>query len=62
MKTELMILTLLAACPALAQSNLPELPYKVVPDWPRLPAGWNFRETTGIASPCTWPMVITTAC
>jgi sugar lactone lactonase YvrE len=26
-----------------------DLGYKPVPDWPRLPAGWNFGETSGIA-------------
>lgn len=49
MKIRSTILTLLVACPLLAQTNLSELPYRVVPDWPRLPAGWNFRETPGIA-------------
>ena len=49
MKNKSMILTILVACPLLAQSNLPELAYRVVPDWPHLPAAWNFRETPGIA-------------
>jgi len=31
---------------ALAQS---ELPYHVVPDWAKLPAGWNFGECSGVA-------------
>ena len=25
------------------------LPYAVDPDWPQLPAGWNFQETPGVA-------------
>ena len=34
---------------AAAQSNWPKLPYVVDPDWPRLPAGWTFEETPGVA-------------
>lgn len=34
---------------ALAQGNLPKLPYQVDPEWPRLPAGWTFEETPGVA-------------
>ncbi len=26
-----------------------ELPYKVVPNWPELPTGWNLGETSGVA-------------
>ena len=26
----------------------PLLPYQAVPDWPKLPAGWNFGETSGV--------------
>jgi sugar lactone lactonase YvrE len=37
------------ACSVLAQSALPELPYKAQLQWPHLPPGWNFRETPGIA-------------
>ncbi|MBI1792453.1 MAG: 6-bladed beta-propeller [Acidobacteria bacterium] len=40
----------LAAPALLAQSALPGLDYQVVPNWPLLPAGWNFRETPGIAA------------
>lgn len=29
--------------------RMPDLGYKPVSDWPRLPAGWNFGETSGIA-------------
>jgi DNA-binding beta-propeller fold protein YncE len=39
---------LLTTIPALAQS-VPELPYRPVPGWPRLPPAWNFRETPGVA-------------
>lgn len=39
----------LAALAALAQSNWPALPYKVDADWPRLPSGWTFEETPGVA-------------
>ena len=36
---------------SLAQNGptIPELGYKPLPDWPRLPTGWNFGETSGIA-------------
>lgn len=34
---------------ALAQSDWPRLNYAVDPNWPRLPAGWTFEETPGIA-------------
>jgi len=27
----------------------PPLPYQLVPDWPRLPKGWNFGECSGVA-------------
>jgi DNA-binding beta-propeller fold protein YncE len=33
----------------LAQSNWPKLNYAVDPAWPRLPAGWTFEETPGVA-------------
>lgn len=33
----------------LAQTPLPNLRYKALPDWPQTPPGWNFRETPGIA-------------
>jgi DNA-binding beta-propeller fold protein YncE len=43
----------MAACALclLAQSeqNWPKLPYAVDPEWPRLPAGWTFEETPGVA-------------
>ena len=38
-----------AAIVGLSQSNWPKLPYTVDPDWPRLPAGWTFEETPGVA-------------
>ena len=33
-----------------ASSELPELPYRLVPDWLRLPPGWNLGETGGVAT------------
>jgi DNA-binding beta-propeller fold protein YncE len=42
-------LLLLFGLPLLAQTKAPDLPYSVVPGWPELPEGWNFRETPGIA-------------
>jgi len=33
----------------LSQSSFPPMNYKVDPDWPRLPEGWNFMETPGVA-------------
>ena len=33
-----------------ASSALPELPYRLVPDWLRLPPGWNLGETGGVAT------------
>lgn len=34
---------------AAAQGNWPKLNYLVDPAWPRLPAGWTFDETPGVA-------------
>jgi len=31
------------------QSPLPELPYRLAPNWPQLPSGWNFGECSGVA-------------
>ncbi len=42
------LLTGIVLTGALAQ-NVPELGYKNVPNWPTLPGGWNFGETSGIA-------------
>src|SRR4029077_15127389 len=36
----------LLACACLGQSPMP---YQPVPGWPRLPQGWNFMETAGVA-------------
>ena len=41
---------LIAVLCALSQSAPPVLPYKVDSEWPRLPAGWNFEETPGVAA------------
>src|SRR2546427_7215330 len=38
-----------AAVFAFAQSNWPKLDYSADPNWPRLPAGWTFEETPGVA-------------
>ena len=40
---------LAAPCAALDWEQVPALPHKVVADWARLPAGWNFGETAGVA-------------
>lgn len=42
---------LLALAPAVAAdlSSAPQLPYKVVPGWAKLPKGWNFGECSGVA-------------
>lgn len=40
---------LAAAAFAPAQQAWPQLDYKVDPDWPKLPAGWTFEETPGVA-------------
>jgi DNA-binding beta-propeller fold protein YncE len=37
------------ASSAAAQSGWPKLNYAVEPNWPRLPAGWTFEETPGVA-------------
>jgi DNA-binding beta-propeller fold protein YncE len=44
----LLLLAALPAIPAELKSG-PPLPYKVVKDWPQLPAGWNFGECSGVA-------------
>ncbi|MBM3740604.1 MAG: 6-bladed beta-propeller [Acidobacteria bacterium] len=43
------LIWLAAGVVLLAQSNWPRLNYQVDPHWPRLPAGWTFEETPGIA-------------
>lgn len=37
------------AAAAAAKTAYPPLPHRADPDWPRLPAGWNFQETPGVA-------------
>ena len=49
MRLRALLLFVITGCSP-AQSKLPTLAYQVVPDWPQLPAGWNFRETPGIAA------------
>src|SRR5215472_9220800 len=34
---------------ALAQTNVPEIPFDSVPDFPKLPPGMNFGEVPGVA-------------
>jgi sugar lactone lactonase YvrE len=38
-----------ATCFSAEPANWPALKYAVDPDWPKLPAGWNFEETPGVA-------------
>ena len=56
----LLVVGLSAACSISAQSvedpnpkskvvDAPSLNYSLVPDWPRLPDGWTFEETAGVA-------------
>lgn len=40
-----MLLVCLLAAPSIAA----ELPHKLVPDWAKLPAGWNLGETSGVS-------------
>jgi DNA-binding beta-propeller fold protein YncE len=41
---------LLLCVPVLALAQgFPQLPYAADPEWPRLPAGWTFEETPGVA-------------
>ena len=49
MRLRALLLFVITVC-APAQTKQPKLAYQVVPDWPQLPAGWNFRETPGIAA------------
>src|SRR6266851_659964 len=49
MRLRALLLFVITGCSP-AQSKLPTLAYQVVPDWPQMPAGWNFRETPGIAA------------
>ncbi len=49
MNTRVRILLAASVCLAAAAVDLPSLPYKVDPNWPKLPAGWNLQETPGVA-------------
>ena len=40
---------LLLVTAALAQPPVPPMNYQVVADWPRVPTGWNLKETAGVA-------------
>jgi|SRR5579884_3082829 len=39
-----------AAISLAQQRNIPDLGYRVVPDWPDLPVGWNFGEVASVAA------------
>jgi DNA-binding beta-propeller fold protein YncE len=43
-------LLLLSLAALLAQPAPADLGYRPVPDWPQLPAGWNFGETVSVAA------------
>ncbi len=47
MRPAIVLLGLLAVF-AWGQGNIPELPYRPVPDWAQLPPGWNLGETSGV--------------
>jgi DNA-binding beta-propeller fold protein YncE len=50
MRLSIVIPCLLLISPAFAQlKSGPPLPHKVVRDWAKLPAGWNFGECSGVA-------------
>jgi sugar lactone lactonase YvrE len=49
MKKLLIACLALLAAPALAQQNVPEIPFQSVPDYPKLPEGMNFGEVPGVA-------------
>jgi sugar lactone lactonase YvrE len=53
MRLRIFCLLLLGTSFAIAQSNFPTMQYKVDPDWPTLPGGWNFGETPGVAVDAT---------
>jgi len=42
------ILAGLLGVAAAQQEKLPDLGYQAAPEWPQLPAGWNFGETSGV--------------
>ena len=46
---KLLLSVFLISCAAAADlGNAPPLPYKLVPDWAKLPPGWNFGECAGV--------------
>jgi sugar lactone lactonase YvrE len=49
MRARIFCLLLVTVSMAFSQSKFPAMNYKVDPDWPQLPAGWNFGETPGVA-------------
>jgi DNA-binding beta-propeller fold protein YncE len=51
MRLPLLVLAAVLLLPG--QNPAPALNYQVVPDWPQLPAGWNFQETAATAVDAT---------
>lgn len=50
MKATLLLASLASSLPLLAElKSGPPLPHQVVKDWAKLPKGWNFGETSGVA-------------
>ena len=49
MKTCLFAVSMLLAIPAFAQQSVPAIPFESVPDFLRLPPGFNFGEVPGVA-------------
>jgi DNA-binding beta-propeller fold protein YncE len=51
MTRRMLLLTVVLWAGAWAQSGsrISDLGHRPLPDWPRLPAGWNFGETSGVA-------------
>jgi hypothetical protein len=45
---------MLGAGLALAQQNVPEIPFTSVPDFLKLPPGMNFGEVPGVAENSKW--------
>ncbi|HZS49225.1 MAG TPA: peptidyl-alpha-hydroxyglycine alpha-amidating lyase family protein [Bryobacterales bacterium] len=45
-----LVIVCFAAISLAQQRDIPDLGYKAVPDWPDLPAGWNFGEVASVAA------------
>jgi DNA-binding beta-propeller fold protein YncE len=48
MRYRVLLLIAVLGCALAQQGNPPDLGYKLDPNWPQLPAGWNFGETSGV--------------